>query len=112
MPKKTPVINIKPADIEVMNPDDFEAPELFIVVDEPTGQKFCAHEQIRIFPHHRLIHCRDCQAVLDPFDYMLKAGRLSHNFLSHMKYLKIQMDRMVKEEEQLRKLYNSLKKKR
>jgi hypothetical protein len=108
--KKTPVINLNAPDIEVTNPDDYEEPEMFVVVEEPQGQKFCDHATIRVYPHHRVIKCRKCQATIDPFDYILLAGRASNNFLTHIKYLKIQMDRMAKEHDDLMKVNNKLKK--
>lgn len=110
MKEETPIVKINP-DIEVMNPEDFEPPELVVVVDDSTGLKYCDHSEIRVYPHHRLIKCRQCHKVIEPFDYIITAGRQAHNFLSHMKYLKIQMDRMVKEEEELRKAVQALKRK-
>lgn len=111
MEKSTPVIKINP-DIEVMNPDDFEEPEMYVVVAKDEPLAFCDHQEICIYPHHRLIECRKCKKRIDPFDYILNAGRQSYNFVSHMKYLKMQMDRMINEEQDLAKLYKELVKRK
>lgn len=109
MKPQSPVIASNP-DIEVMTTVDFEPPEMHIVVESETHQ-FCNHAEIRLYPHHRLVKCRKCHMTLEPFDYLLYAGSQANNFLTHMKFLKIQMDRMVKEEQLLRNTVNSLKRK-
>ena len=112
MKPTTPVINLKAPDIEIMNPEDYEEPKMFIVVDESIGVKYCDHLEIRVYPHHRIIKCRKCHKTIDPFDYILSAGQLTTNFISHMKYLKIQMNRLIKEEEELRKTVNKFKRRK
>lgn len=94
-----------------MDPKDFEPPEMFIIVDREGEEKYCPHHHIRIWPHHRLIKCRDCQLVIDPFAYILTAGNLAQNFITQMKWLKIQMDDMQNEHDEMRKFYKKLTKK-
>lgn len=105
---KTPVIRINPdaPDIEVTNPDDYEPPEIKLAVEEPEAQKYCLHEQIRIFPRHRLIQCRACHATLDPFDYLLQMGKQECNYNQYIKSLVIQSKSLEKELGEVRKELN------
>lgn len=108
---KTPVHKIRP-DVEYMPPEDYElpAPKLVVKHENDLDVKYCPHEQIRIFPFHRIIQCNECGATLDPFDYLLAVGKQENNQLSHVKYLKIQAKQYTDEVEKLRLELKKLKK--
>lgn len=107
---ETPIIPIKP-DVQYMPPENYEPPELKIVVAPDPVTKFCSHDQIKIFPHHRLIQCSNCGITLDPFDYLLAVGKKEGNQLSNITYLKHQVKRLQDEEARLKKSIIYLKKK-
>jgi hypothetical protein len=96
-----------------MPPEDFEPPELKIVItnDKP-DYRYCTHEQIKIFPHHRIIQCSECGARLDPFEHLLAVGRKEGNQLSNITYLSAQVKRYSEEIEKLKKEILKLKKER
>lgn len=106
---KPPVVKIWP-DVEYMPPEDYELPEMKIVIanDDP-NKKYCPHDRIKIFPHYRVIQCAECNATLEPFDYLLSVGRLENNELSSIKYLKNQLKRLQQEEEEHKKTVAKLR---
>lgn len=113
---KAPVIKIRP-DIEIMPPEDCEPPELKIAVVE-NHERYCEHGFIKVFPHHRVVSCAECGAILDPFDYLLLVGKLEIHKLSNVKYYKKEVERLVEqieilkeEKSRLKSAINNLKKK-
>ena len=106
---KTPIIKLKP-DVEYMSPENYEPPELKIIVTEKEPIKFCPHDQIKIHPHHRVIHCSNCNATLDPFDHLLRVGLMEGNTLTNITWLKHQVKRLQEEEEKLKKSIAQLRK--
>jgi hypothetical protein len=102
------VIKIRP-DVEVMPKEDYESPELKAVIVKEDHSKFCPHEHIRIFEHHRLVQCSDCGASLDPFDYILSVGRQEGNKLSEMTWLKYQIKNLTEERDVIKKEISKLR---
>lgn len=109
MENKTPIVNIKP-DVVYMPPENFEAPGLKIVIAPDPIIKFCPHDQIKIFPHHRLIQCNNCGITLDPFDYLLDVGKKEGNQLSNIVYLNHRAKQLTEEVDRLQKEIKYLKK--
>jgi hypothetical protein len=105
---ETPVIKIRP-DVEYMPPENYEPPELKIVIQDEANKKYCPHEYIKIYPHHRIIQCAECRATLDPFDHLVAVGRREGNQLSNLKYLQLQVKRLQEEEEALKKAITKLR---
>lgn len=106
--KKSPIIKIRP-DVEYMPPHDYEPPELKIVIAPDPNMKFCPHDQIKIYPHHRLIQCSDCGITLDPFDFLLQVGQKEGNQLSNLRYLNHQVKQLQEEETKLKASISKLK---
>lgn len=103
------VIKIRP-DVEVMPKEDYESPELKIVIAKDEGShKYCPHEHIRLFEHHRIVQCSDCGARLDPFDHLLKVGRQEGNKLSEITWLTYQIKNLTKDRDDLKKEISKLK---
>lgn len=112
MDKPTPIVKIK-ADVEYMPPENFEPPELkLIVTDDAPSHQFCPHDQIKIYPHHRLIQCSNCKATLDPFDHLLMVGRKEGNQLSNITYLTYRLKALNEDIEKLKKQIQKLRKER
>lgn len=109
MKKQTPVHKIRP-DVEYMPPEDYELPAPKLVVTHDGPITYCPHEQIKIYPYHRIIQCSACSATLDPFEYLLAVGKQENSHLSHLRYLQIQSKQYTEEVEKLRKEVNKLKK--
>jgi hypothetical protein len=60
-----------------------QIPENPVRIDD-TLRPLCRHEQIMLEPHQRLVHCTQCAAVLDPFDFLLSNARtLQHAWRNH-----------------------------
>jgi hypothetical protein len=110
MDPQAPIIKIRP-DVEYMPPENYEPPELKAIVakDDP-GIGFCPHEQIKIFPHHRVIQCSNCNATLDPFEHLLSVARKEGNQLSNITYLQHRVKHYSEEIEKLKKEILKLRK--
>jgi hypothetical protein len=107
---KAPVHKIRP-DVEYMPPEDYELPELKVIIAKDGPIEYCPHDQIKIYPHHRVIQCSHCGKSLDPFEYLLAVGKEENNQLTHVRYLKIQAKQYTEEVERLRlEVKNSRKK--
>lgn len=109
--KQPPVIKIRP-DVEYMPPENYEPPELKIIVAQDSPLGYCPHDQIKIYPHHRVIQCSRCHANLDPFEHLLVVGRKEGNQLSNISHLTYQVKALQEEAEKLKKEIAKLRKER
>jgi len=99
--------------VEYMPPENYEPPGLkLIIANDKPDNKFCPHEQIKIYPHHRIIQCSSCGATLDPFEHLLAAAKQEGNQLTHLNYLRHQVKRLQEDEEKLKKTIAKLRKER
>ncbi len=106
---QTPVVRIRP-EVEYMPPENYEAPELkIIVVKDEQAKKYCPHDHIKVYQHHRAILCADCGAQLDPFDHLVAVGLSENGQLSSLKYLRVQVKRLQEEEEALKQSITKLR---
>lgn len=107
-------INPNVPDVVVMPKDDFEMPELKIVLAKEEFRPFCPHDQIRIFEYYRIVECYNCGERLDAFDYLLSVGKKENNKLSELRWLSYQVKHKNEEIEKLKKetaKLNSIKRK-
>lgn len=111
MENKTPIIKIRP-DVEYMPPENYEPPELKIIIKPDANKKYCPHDQIKIFPHPRLIQCSNCGTTLDPFDHLLSVGLKEGNQLSNITYLSNRVKQLSEDVERLKKEILRLRKER
>jgi len=107
-------INEDVPDVVLMPKEDFEMPELKIILPKEEFRPFCPHDKIRIWEYHRIVECYGCGERLDPFDYLLNVGKKENNKLSELKWLGYQVKHKNEEIEKLKKeisKLNSLKRK-
>jgi hypothetical protein len=103
------VLKITPIrEVEVMPKEDYEAPELKIAVSDDR-HKFCAHEHIKLYEHHRLVQCSDCGATLDPFEHLLTVGKKESGQLSHLTWLRYHVKHLEQDAETLKREISKLK---
>lgn len=103
MDKVVPLNNI----VTVIPKEDLEVPELTIAIEEPKG--YCGHENVRVYPFYRRVNCRECQAVIDPFDWIMKLGQEERNLHSNLYWLKREIKNLQEDKKRLQKDITNLK---
>lgn len=99
-------INFK-KEVVVMPADDYEMPELKIVLSEK--ENYCSHEQVQVWQYHRVVKCSNCGANLDPFDFILSCGKQERYALSSLQYIRWEIKQSYAERDKLRKEVINLK---
>lgn len=101
-------------DVVVMPKEDFEMPELKIVLPKEKNRPYCLHDQIRIYEYYRIVECNRCGERLDAFDYLLSVGKKENNKLSELTWLNYEIKHKKEDIErmknQLSKLRSEIKK--
>jgi hypothetical protein len=69
----------------------------------------CRHMKVMINCETRSVWCRDCKAVMDPFDALLKMSKDSSNFTQGLDWKKRAHAKIEEEEAHLRAIVSKLK---
>lgn len=94
--------------VRVIDPEEYELPELQLVV-AAGPVKYCSHDQVEIWEHHRLVKCRRCGQTLDAFDFLVQKGKQENCHFSNLKWLKQEIKNMQENKETLKKEIANLK---
>lgn len=94
--------------VKVIEREETDMPEPSLNVIEE-HRKYCAHEHVNLFVHHRILVCRDCDATIDPYDFVFKLAREGNNHISTIKWLRYELKNIQKQKEELEKDIRNLK---
>lgn len=95
--------------VHIIPPDEYELPEPQLTLEPDPVKRYCPHAHVRIYQHYRVIKCADCQATLDPFDFLVQKGQQEQCAFSNIKMLHWEKKRKEEEIENLKKEISKLK---
>lgn len=89
---------------------DMPEPTMEVISSWDEGHKqYCPHEQVLLFLHHRLLKCKKCNQVLDPFEFIKKLANEESNHIGQIKYLRHELKWKEKEKADLERQITNLK---
>lgn len=96
------VFDIKTGDEKIIT----ESGRGFIVKQK---NQHCYHDQCIIDVDQRTVCCAQCEALLDPFEYLLQAGRKEHAAFLQKDWINKERNRLSEEADKLKKEISYLK---
>ena len=75
-------------------------------------RRYCTHPYIDIDLDEREVRCQDCNAVLEPFEWILSLAYQERNQISALRELRKSVEELQQQKEQLQKEVNDLKAKK
>lgn len=71
--------------------------------------RYCSHRRVQVDEHQRELTCQECEAVLDPFEFILSVAREERMHFWNKKEVQDSIKQLSEERERLQKDVNNLK---
>jgi len=94
--------------IRVYEREETTIPEPNLTVVEE-HKKFCPHNHLNIFKHHRQIFCKDCGAKLEAFEVLIHFTTEENYTLNQISWLEYELKQKQEEKEKLQREITNLK---
>lgn len=95
--------------VNIIEREETNEPEPTMVLIREDNRKYCPHNHLNIFVHHRFVKCKDCGATLDAFEALRTLAQEENNMISEIKYLFYELKHRKEEKEKLEKEIKNLK---
>ena len=80
-------------------------------IEKTKVEKWCPHYRVEVDEQTRTIHCRDCNCVIDPFNYVLGWAMDQNRYTMEVDYKKRELAKLYTEMNELKKTISYLKRK-
>jgi len=80
-------------------------------IEKKREEKWCAHRLVTVDEHQRIVYCRECNAVIDPFNYILGWALDQNRYEMEVEYKKRELTDLFNKVAELKKTVSYLKRK-
>ncbi|MDR3437162.1 hypothetical protein [Telmatospirillum sp.] len=64
---------------------------------KPVAYNICSHGRLQIDTERRMLECKDCGRIIDPYDYLMKCAEAEESVYYTVRHLREEVDALKKE---------------